>query len=122
MIAAFPPLGWGSDRHLAADAMGDRGRRALDHRAELAEALVGHAHLWTRNRDGPQDLAMLVVDDGADAAQAFGALLVVDRPAALADLGKVGEQRLRIDDGARGEFRHAAAMQPLDRLVVAEGP
>src|SRR3546814_21181840 len=61
---------------------------------------------------------MLVVDRRRRAAHADGVLLVVDRPAALADARQLAAQRGGIDYGLVGEARHALLVQDLGQQGI----
>src|SRR5690606_21558345 len=104
----------------ATDALGDFGGGALDHRTELAEPLVAHSHQRTRYGNGADRFTVFVIDGGTDAAHAFGALFVVDRPATLARACEIREQGGGIDDGALGDASHAGAVQLLRHGLVGK--
>src|SRR6266496_1398357 len=80
-------------------------------RAGHLEAEHGQAH-------PADDPAGLVMDRGADAADAGLVLLLVQRVALLADAGEVGEQGLRVGERVRGAPLQAGAADPGQHLVL----
>src|SRR5262245_40318429 len=73
-----------------ADPAAERRGGVGDHGTERRKTVGRHTHRRTGDRDAADRLGEFVEDRGGDATHAGIALLVVDRPAAGADLRKVG--------------------------------
>src|SRR4029079_2371454 len=89
-------------------------------RTELTNPLVAESRRRSCERDRAERLLVLVVDRRRDAARAGQVLLVVERPAALANDTDACPHRLRRRDRVLGDARQTLDLQQRVDLVVGQ--